>query len=483
MDLVIVLDISSPIPLNRQLFEEMRAAILQGRLRPGQRLPSIRALATHLRISRNTITHCFEQLIAEGYAEAKMGSGTFVKMQIPEDLLTAAPSPPGTTTAEAEYNLSSYARLLPQVESETAHYCRSAGPDFSQFPIDQWKRLISRYCQNDSSLLDYSYDFQGYRPLRQEIASYLRRARALQCDEHQMIIVNGSQQGLYSLSTLFVERGDTVFIEDPGYLGARRVFEADGANLVPVEVDEEGIRVDLLPSPGTHNGKLLYITPSHQFPKGVSLAFARRNQLLQWAKQSGVIIVEDDYDSEFRYDGRPLPALQGLDQECVVYLGTFSKTLFPALRIAYMVVPPSLVDTLCRVKWFTDRQSHMLEQYILKEFIANGSYERHIRRMRLLYETRRNLLVKALSSALKDTISITGEEAGMHLIVRFNERIDPDAILASSDESGLEMVSLEPYYAGDGGTHEFIVGFSRLEETTIDSRVAKFAAQLQLACS
>jgi GntR family transcriptional regulator/MocR family aminotransferase len=343
--------------------------------------------------------------------------------------------------------------------------------------MDLWRKLMSRHCRYQLELLDYAADSGGYLPLRQAIAQYLARIRAVQCDPQQVVIVNGSQQALDLVTRLLVDRGDRVVLENPGYLGARRVFLGYGATLHAAPVDEQGLIVKSLEE--VTDAKLVYVTPSHQFPTGAVLSLTRRLELLTWAQKTGTLILEDDYDSEYRYggrlqgsqDNRPIPALQGLDQShSVIYVGTFSKVLFPALRIGYLVVPPNLVDLVIQAKWLSDRQSPLLEQAILTDFINEGHLERHIRRMRTLYDQRRQALVQALTTHFQDKITIVGENAGIHLMVRLHTPLTDAEILQRVSQSGVGILSAQPCY--------LIFGYAELNEAEINEGVQRLAKAL-----
>ncbi|BAZ49565.1 GntR family transcriptional regulator [Nostoc sp. NIES-4103] len=480
MDFVITIDSQADTPLHRQIYEEIRLKILLGRLTPGQKLPSTRSLAQSLNISRATVTQSYEQLLSEGYLETTVGSGTFVCHQLPDDLLNAAPIKPNSSAANSAIKLSAYGESLndkaflrlPELELEINFtYGR---PAFDRFPIDLWRKLLSRHCHLDSAVLDYTNDSMGYQPLRQAIACYLSRSRAVKCTPEQIIIIGGSQQGLDLITRVLIDRGDSIAVEEPGYLGARRAFLAQGACLFPVSVDQSGLEVSKLTT--TSNIKLIYVTPSHQFPTGAVLSLSRRLRLLTWAQQSGAMIIEDDYDSEYRYSDRPIPALQGLDQgNSVIYIGTFSKVLFPALRLGYLVLPHNLVHVFTRAKWLADRQCSLLEQHALTDFINEGHLERHIRQMRSLYNQRRQVLVQSLISQLGDRVQILGENAGMHLMIKINTHLSDEVIVQSAAQLGVGIGAAHPYYLKNSSGSEFVLGYAELNEQQIQEGVRRLA--------
>ncbi|NDJ22300.1 aminotransferase class I/II-fold pyridoxal phosphate-dependent enzyme [Nostoc sp. B(2019)] len=482
MDFVITINPQAALPLHRQVYEELRQAILLGRLVPGQRLPSTRSLSQSLGISRATVTQSYEQLLSEGYLEATPGSGTFVCHQIPDDLLNTVPIQSTSKVANLSLPLSTYGagltnRALFRLPEPQAQINFSYGrPAFDRFPIDLWRKLLSRHCRSSADVLDYTTDSMGYRPLREAIASYLARSRAVKCSTEQIIIVGGSQQGLDLITRLLIDRSDWIAVEEPGYLGARRTFLAQGACLFPVSVDESGLLVSNLTTGTIPNIKLIYVTPSHQFPTGVILSLPRRLELLAWAQKSGAMIIEDDYDSEYRYGERPIPALQGLDQgNSVIYVGTFSKVLFPALRLGYLVLPHNLVDVFTRAKWLADRQSSLLEQHALTDFITEGHLERHIRRMRSLYDQRRQILVQSLVSHFGEKIKILGENAGMHLIVKINTTLSDEEIIQRAALAGVGIGAAHPYYLKDSPGSEFVLGYADIDEEQIKAGVHRLA--------
>lgn len=480
MDFVITIDSQADLPLHRQVYEEIRRAILSGRLTPGQKLPSTRSLSQSLSISRATVTQSYEQLLSEGYLETKMGSGTFVCHQLPDDLLNTTPIELISSAQNSSIPLSAYGAglndkaflRLPELELQINFtYGR---PAFDQFPIDLWRKLLSRHCRSSADVLDYTNDSMGYKSLRQAIASYLSRSRAVKCTPEQIIIIGGSQQGLDLITRLLINRGDAVAVEEPGYLGARRAFLAQGACLFPVSVDNLGLIVSNLPTES--NIKLIYVTPSHQFPTGTVLSLSRRLELLTWAQQSGAMIIEDDYDSEYRYSDRPIPALQGLDQSnSVIYVGTFSKVLFPALRLGYLVLPDNLVNVFSRAKWLANRQSSLLEQYALTDFIAEGHLERHIRRMRSLYKQRRQTLVQCLISHFGNRVKILGDNAGMHLMVKMQTTLSDEEIVQGAAHLGVGLGAANSYYLKTSPGGEFVLGYAELNQQQIQEGVRRLA--------
>jgi GntR family transcriptional regulator/MocR family aminotransferase len=479
MELVISLDRASVIPLYQQLAEELRHAVLQKRLKPNQKLPPSRVLAKSLEISRATVTQSYEQLLSEGYFEARCGSGTFVCSQLPDEYLqpelidqSGSGLPELTMLSRFGSDLLAVDQLeIPEPQAEISF--RFGSPAAEQFPIKLWRRLLSRHCHNFPALLNYIPDPAGYMPLRMAIADYLGRSRAVQCSAEQVIIVNGSQQALDLIARLTIDPGDWVAVEDPGYLGARHCFQGQGARLQAVRVDAEGIEVEAL-SHYRQPFKLLYVTPSHQFPTGVTLSLSRRLALLQWAQQTGTLILEDDYDSEYRYGDSPIPALQGLDRNnTVIYVGTFSKILFPSLRIGYLVVPTTWIPVVSRAKWLCDRQSPTLEQYALTDCITDGHFERHIRRMRHLYDRRRQILVNAPKSHFGARVTILGENAGIHLMAKIETALLDEIAIQKAAIIGVGLISTQGYYLTDPKTGEFIFGYTQLDEDQIEQGIQK----------
>lgn len=483
MDFVITLDSNSPLPLHQQLYEELRNCILSGRLLPGKRIPSTRQLAKSLGISRTTVTQAYDQLLSEGYIETVVGSGTFVCTQLPDDLLNSTPIQSTGKITRLPVHLSKYGECLTETkdipritESVAPINFRYGRPAFDQFPLKLWRKLLSHYCYSDLQWLDYSTDILGYKPLRQAISRYLSRSRAVNCEPEQVIIVNGTQQALDLIVRLFIEPNDVIAMEDPGYLSARLIFQTQGAKILPIAVDECGLLVKDLASNSSEHIRLVYVTPSHQFPTGAILSLPRRLELLTWARQTGAFIIEDDYDSEYRYGDRPIPALQGLDHsDSVLYIGTFSKVLFPSLRIGYLVLPRSLVSPFARAKWLSDRHLPLLEQQVLADFIEQGHLERHIRKMRSLYDKRRQALVKALNVHFGEKATVLGEKAGLHVMVRLQTALNDEEIIQRAALLGIGIMSAAPHYLKPHFQGEFILGYGELTEQQLMESTAKIA--------
>jgi GntR family transcriptional regulator/MocR family aminotransferase len=486
MDFAAILDSSVEAPLQKQLYEQWRGAVLTGRFAPGARVPSTRDLARSLGVSRTTVTHAYEQLIAEGYLEAAHGSGTYVCAALPEEMLRPAlpnDGRPASVGGELRFRLSRYGREL----RERPGYFRSHPrgtisftnwlPDLNHFPVALWARLVARAARHaDIGSFDYDSRSLGYAPLRREIARYLAVSRAVRCEPDQVIVCNGSQQALDLCARILVDRGDSIAVEDPGYLGARQIFLSHGARLRPIPVDEDGMMTNRL---RRMRPKLVYVTPSHQFPAGSSMTLARRLELLEWARGSGAVILEDDYDSEYRFDGKPSPSLQGLSAGApVIYLGTFSKVLFPGLRLGYMVAPRGLVPVLERAKWVADRQCPILEQAVLASFLADGHLERHIRRMRVIYARRREVLEQALLEEFGDRVRILGAQAGMHLMAEFQTQLSEEDVVRRSLAEGVVVASARPYYLSPVKERRLVLGYAPVGERSLREGVRRLKRAL-----
>lgn len=479
MELALVIDSSLLQPLHQQVYGQLRWAILSGRLRPGQRLPASRSLARSLGLSRTTVTQGYDQLISEGYLQTRPGAGTYVCLQLPENLLTAE-SIDHSLHTPVEIPLSDYGNRVQQlpprgVTTDFEISFRYGQPALDLFPVELWRKLVSKYCRETNHWLSYATSATGYEPLRSAVSDYLQQSRAVRCTPEQVIITNGSQQALSLITQLLVNPNDTVAIEDPGYLGARHIFQASGAKLLPIPLDRDGLMVEELmhhPTPP----RLVYVTPSHQFPTGALLSLSRRLALLQWAWKARALIVEDDYDSEYRYGGRPIPSLQGLDTHgSVLYVGTFSKVMFPSIRLGYLVLPASLVEVFSKAKWLADRQPPILTQAVLTEFIAAGYLERHLRKMRLCYERRRAVLVQALYEHFGETVEILGDSAGLHVMAKLPLSFSDDEAMARAAAVGVEICSAQIQYETFRNTGEFVFGYTAINEAQIRDGIHRIA--------
>ena len=406
-------------PAWRWLYSALRSEILNGRLRPGTRLPATRELARQYALARGTIVNAFEQLRSEGYIEGLVGSGTYVSKILPEALLDVSPerSDKPALRRFRRPALSAYAqRAMPfgGYETRATRAFRSNLPALDLFPIALWAKITARCLRRVSTRHLLGSDPSGYMPLRQAIAEHLTRSRGVRCQPQQITIVSGVQDALDLVARILITPGDRVSMEDPGYPGAALVFQAFGAKIIAAGIDNEGFIIRSLPR---RNVRLIYVTPGHQFPLGTTMSLARRLELLAWARQSGALIFEDDYDSEYRYSGRPVPALQGLDDGGqVLYAGSFSKVLFPALRLGYLVIPSYLTDRVTTIQSLTSRHARVLEQFVLAEFIREGHFQIHLRRMRQIYAERLSVLMEEARSRLAGLLEISAVEAGLQTV-------------------------------------------------------------------
>ncbi len=485
MDLPIILNRDSPVPLKRQLYDEIRRLILTGHWPAGHKFPSSRILAEKLGISRPTINWACAQLFNEGYLQTFVGSGTFVNRELPEEFLPLAKNNSQAAKQQSKNvpSLSAWGNYLAswpgsqRGKGEFEIDFREPPPSVKHFPINQWRKLLAKHYALDSSMLNYAQDSRGYYRLREAIAQYLFRARAIQCSAEQIIIVTGAQQALSLIARVHLDAGDAIALEDPAYEGARHIFQSTRAHLWPIPVDESGIDTGTLEALETINFKLLYLTPSHQVPLGPTLSLARRLKVLNWAQRTGAMIIEDDYDGEYRYAGRAIPALSALDNgNSVIYVGTFSKALFPSLRIGYLVVPEKLLHIYTGAKTLTDNYSPMLEQAVLAEFINSGNLEKYIRRMRKYYEHKRQLLVKALNEQFGDIVHILGDNAGLYLSVRFKTDLADSTIIneAAAARVGIRTTSRD-YLTDTYTKSEFFFGYGDLDENLIAEGVRRLA--------
>jgi GntR family transcriptional regulator/MocR family aminotransferase len=456
-------------PLFRQVYSGLREAILSGAFNPGEKLPSTRDLAEQLGISRTVVLLAYDQLLAEGFATGRSGSGTYISSGMSAGGHGAARPERASRLRLSRFGSSaaaSWSRItVPQLQKRSLPYDFAYGrSDVENFPFEMWRRILLR-CARKAPVSELDYGPAGGNlELREAICTHLRRSRAVVCGPSQIIVVNGSQQALDLIARVLIERGDRVAMEDPSYQGAREVLRAAGARLIPVTVDREGLNPAKLPA----GARIAFVTPSHQFPTGAILPLARRLELLDWAKRRNAVVVEDDYDGEFRYEGQPLESLQGLDREGrVIYIGTFSRTVFSALRIGYLIAPKSLVPAFTAAKWLSDRHTATLEQRTLAEFISSGVYERYLRHARRRNAARRKALLNAIQVHLGERVEITGDGAGAHIVLWPRKRMTEEAIVTGAESRGVGVYGISAYFLKRPARAGILLGYSRMKETAI----------------
>ncbi|OZI74363.1 PLP-dependent aminotransferase family protein [Bordetella genomosp. 12] len=436
-------------PLSRQICDTLRALILGGELPAGTKLPATRALAADIGLSRNTVLHAYDQLLAEGYLISAFGSGTFVCDTVPAPQ-EALPGRPADGPASPFLLSRRGSKLVQEASASDQQWGAfvSGVPDVAAFPRAIWNRLLARrWRQQTPELLTYA-NGSGYMPLRQALAEHLRLARSVRCEPDQIVITTGIHQSISLLSRLLGDTGNTAWMEDPGYWGARSTLVACGITPVPVAVDDEGMAPN--PEQLQEPPRFIFVTPSHQYPLGMVMSLARRRMLLEYAHKRGAWIVEDDYDSEFRFDGRPIGSLQGLDaHDRVLYLGTFSKTLFPGFRMGYMVLPRRLAPHFATGLSELYREGRLMEQAVLADFIEGGHYASHIRRMKQRYASRQAVLRAAIAKQFGADWPVSTHEAGLHLVLHLPQGTDDLGISIAARTLGLTARPLSRYYADE----------------------------------
>lgn len=481
------IDRSQEAPLAQQIYASIVAAIRDRRLRGSAPLPSTRALARDLSVARSTVTSAFEQLRAEGYIEGRQGRVARIAPRMeaefghpPQGPVAAGQSRPVVISRRGERVTNFLGDLASVFLGQPPRPFRSGVPALDVFPVELWGRLLSRAWKRSSPRsLGYG-DPQGYLPLRSEIARYLRAARGLCCTEEQVVICSGSQQAIDLAARVLLDEGDAVWFENPGYTIALASLSANGQRIIPVPVDEEGLCVEegirLSPS-----AKLAFVTPARQVPLGIVMSDARRAALVEWAAASGAWVFEDDYDSELQYGSRPPLPLMARDKHgCVLLSGTFSKVLFPALRLGYLVAPPTVARAIAKLKHVSDISSPHLPQAVLTDFMAEGHYERHIRKMRALYQRRQALLVRLLRRRLGARVDVSRAEAGMNLVLWLPPTHDDRAIALAGRGIGLDLIALSGLYSGDAPAPRpgLLLGFGGIRESDLAEGVDKLATLL-----
>ncbi|MBO1503434.1 PLP-dependent aminotransferase family protein [Serratia proteamaculans] len=454
--------------LSLQLAQALRAAINKGELKPGDPLPSTRVLAGALRLARGTVLTAFEQLTAEGFLEAQPGSGTRVALSLHHQ-----PPVPANSADICDMLLSSQAQALAQFASQLRPLppvpFTVSVPINDTAPDDVWRRLGNRVrARGPGAPAGYGEPL-GALPLRKAVCEYVRKSRSVICTPEQVMITSGTQQGLYLATQILLDAGDTAWVEDPAYHGITAIFNSVFRDrlMARVPVDAEGIDV-VAGNKIAPQAKAIFVTPSHQYPLCMPMNMSRRLELLAWAKQQRAWIVEDDYDSEMRYSGHPFPSLQGLDPARVVYLGTFSKILFPSLRLGYAILPKPLVDAFCGARVLMDRHPPSADQHVLASFMAQGHLDRHIRRMRSVYAEKRRVLTEAINAHVSAGLAaLHPSDQGMHLVLWLKAGLDDQQVVRRAAEAGVAVSALSPMYAVGSGKSGLILGLGGYDELQI----------------
>lgn len=472
---MIPLDRQASRALHGQVYDGFRVAIVEGRLRAGQRIPSTRVLATELGISRFPVLTAYSQLLAEGYFESRIGSGTAVSSSLPDRLVS------GRNKASASNLRENAIRALNLQRSLRPMWLQGTGAfavgeiASDHFPRKIWSNLVSHRSRNEKPESLHYGDPLGLMELREKIAEYLQTTRSAQCEADQVMIVNGSQQALDLCARALVHAGDSVWVEEPGYRPARDVFSRQGCRLISVPVDSHGMDV----AAGIERcvkSRVAVLTPSHQLPLGVTMSATRRLQILEWAHTVGAWIIEDDYDSEYRYDGSPIASLQGLDKAGrVIYVGTFSKVLFPSLRLGYLVIPRNLIDRFAIMRTIMDSCPPLFLQGVVTDFIRYGHFARHIRRMRTVYSKRRQVLADSIRDEFSSNVEIVGSSAGLCLTVVMHDSAcrDIDASERAAAQN-LRAWPLSTCYTGKPHLNGFMLGYGNTPESEMPRAVRRF---------
>jgi GntR family transcriptional regulator/MocR family aminotransferase len=456
-------------PLYQQIYDSFRSRIIRGELRAGDLVPSSRELARESRISRLPVLTAYAQLLAEGYFESRVGAGTFISNSLPIRSTGSSPS-----AARGQRLLSAQVAALPKYErpswAESLGPFQVGQPELQKFPIEIWLKLVARYSRRMRlKALQYG-DAMGLPELREAIATYLRTSRGVRCEAQQIMIVSGSQQALDLTTRVLLEAGSAAWVEEPGYWLVHHVLKATRCRIVPVPVNAEGLNV----TAGiklNRNARAAFVAPSHQYPLGVTMSAARRLQLLEWAQRSRAWIIEDDYDSEYRYGSLPIASLQGLDGNGrVIYIGTFSKVMFPSLRLGYLVIPFDLIERFAAMRQVMDICPTHITQAVMSDFMHEGHFARHVRRMRPIYAERRRVLVAELERHLGD-ITIMGDQAGMHLAIFLTPGRDDRKIAATAARQSLWLSALSSSYVGTKPRHGFVLGFGNAKANDIPQAV------------
>lgn len=477
------IDTTSYVPVYRQIADALRKAILDGDLVFGQPLPSYRDLSDSLSVGRSTVWRSFEDLISQGYVENVHGVGCFVAETLPGDASNMPQVEPGRTHNSMRKGVVRSAywdRLLEHAvrPTEVGQWI-NGGPALHMTPLALWRQLLQKHCRmRDLSMLEYKTETFGYPPLREAYAAYLRRARAVNATADRVVIFSARELRIDLICRLLLEPGDVVAVENPCYPPIRQCLLVRNATVLPIPVDGQGLDVDYLIN-RKERIKLVHVTPSHHEPTGAVLSLERRRKLLQWAGSTGAFIIEDDYDSEFRYGSTPLPSLQGMDTtDSVIFRSCFWKILSPVLKLGFLVIPERLKNPVTLAKTLIERDLPLIDQFALTDFINDGHLERHIRWLRKKYGRRREALVGAVETYFGPAATTAKESAGMDLLIQLDSAVSDDEIVRLAEESGLQLLSSQKYYFDQGKKGEFIVQFSDLTEEALHNGVRSLARML-----
>jgi GntR family transcriptional regulator/MocR family aminotransferase len=463
--------------LTNWLYSELRSAILDGRLAPGARLPASRDFASQYEVSRGTVVGVLERLQDEGYITSRVGFGTWVnRVESPRPARHAT-----TTPAYIRRIISTNRPPQPWIDQafvEAPRPFRIGVPAINEFPSEIWGRIAADRARNFRAWLKEGADRRGYQPLRNAIAEYLRTSRGVRCTAEQIVVVSGIQQALDLLARLLLKKGDSIWMEDPGYFGARIAFENVGARMIAVPVNDEGLSIPA----GTKlclDAKGAYVTPAHQFPLGVTMSLERRMALLRWAARAGAFVIEDDYDSEYRFEGPPIPALQSLDNHSsVIFVGSFSKTLFPALRVGYVVLPAPLVDPFVALRYRTDFRNSSFDQAVLCDFIVDGHLARHLRRMRILYAEHLETLKEGARRHLNGLLEISSVRAGLYTIGYLKNGMSSRQAEKLAVAQGVEVIAVDRCTLELPDPNALLLGFGGFDKLAINKGLHRLAKAL-----
>ncbi|QGQ98902.1 PLP-dependent aminotransferase family protein [Paenibacillus psychroresistens] len=468
IEITLSIDVEGNVPYYVQLYRYFQQEIKSKHIPAGTRLPAIRRLSEHLHISRNTVEAAYMQLIAEGYVESRPRSGLYV-VELEEEFSLAKDK---VKRSSIRKMVTEPKKTIPQT-TETRCDFKNGTIDLRYFPLTVWNRLSYQTMQDvERYHLSYYGDPQGELGLRNQLAKYLRQSRGVQCSAEQIIVGAGSQHLLMLLCRLLGSEEQSIAVEEPGYNGAKSVFAQLNFNMLPIHLDEDGINLELLKQ---SEAKLVFVTPSHQFPLGMILPIQKRLKLLQWAIETEGLIIEDDYDSEFRYHGRPIPSLQGLDTNGrVIYLGTFSKSLLSAIRISYMVLPEHLLKKFDLIKASLEPTASIIHTYTLERFMLEGWWEKHLRRMKKIYQKKHVFLLSVITKYLGDSVKVIGQDSGLHIVLEVLNGFSESELINRAAKKGVKIYSVSQYSItpNELSAPRILLGFGKLTDNELEEGIS-----------